>query len=216
MPPAARRATALPPEERRQALIAATLPLVLASGTEVSTRQIAEAAGVAEGTIFRAFATKGELIDAVVEHAFDPSPLLDRLREVRAPAALRDRLVAVVELLQDRVAQISSLLHAIGHPRADGGGTGPLRRRLPHEDRLDDAVAAVLEPDRDRLRCAPHEAARRLRLVTLALSHPRFSGGAPLPAAEIVSLLLDGMQVRAGDGSATLSPTPTPIGASSC
>ena len=47
-----RRVPALAPEERRAALIAATIPLLHEHGLEVSTKQIAHAAGVAEGTIF--------------------------------------------------------------------------------------------------------------------------------------------------------------------
>ncbi len=46
------RATPLPLDERRAALIAATEPLLEQFGRDVSTRQIAEAACVAEGTIF--------------------------------------------------------------------------------------------------------------------------------------------------------------------
>src|SRR3954449_4932785 len=70
-----RRATALPPDERRSMIVAATLPLLLEHGDRVTSRQIAEAAGVAEGTIFRAFADKDEIIAAVVEAALDPAPL---------------------------------------------------------------------------------------------------------------------------------------------
>ena len=47
------RARRMPPAERREALINATLPLVLWHGPGVTTRQIAEAADVAEGTIFQ-------------------------------------------------------------------------------------------------------------------------------------------------------------------
>ncbi|HET9301799.1 MAG TPA: helix-turn-helix domain-containing protein, partial [Propionibacteriaceae bacterium] len=65
------RAAPLPLDERRAALIAATEPLLEQFGREISTRQIAEAAGIAEGTIFRAFATKEELIDAVIKDSFD-------------------------------------------------------------------------------------------------------------------------------------------------
>src|SRR4051795_13422645 len=92
MAPVSGRAAALPPEERREALIAATLPLVLEHGTEVSTRLIAEAAGVAEGTIFRVFPTKEELIQAVVASAFDTAPLVEALGQLDRQLPLADRL----------------------------------------------------------------------------------------------------------------------------
>ncbi len=56
-----RRAESLPPDERRAMIIEAMLPLLLEHGEMVTTRQIAEAAGIAEGTIFRVFADKDEL-----------------------------------------------------------------------------------------------------------------------------------------------------------
>src|SRR4029078_4517254 len=69
------RATALPPDERRSMIVAATLPLLLEHGDRVTTKQIAEAAGIAEGTIFRAFGDKDEGISAAIESALDPAPL---------------------------------------------------------------------------------------------------------------------------------------------
>ena len=64
MPPAAttaapaKRASAMPAEERRTAIIEAVRPLLAEYGESVTSKQIAAAAGIAEGTIFRVFADK--------------------------------------------------------------------------------------------------------------------------------------------------------------
>ena len=78
-----------------------------------------------------------------------------------------------------------------------------------------DAIAMQIVPDRDQLRCSPLEAARRLRLVTLALSSPRLVESDPLPPEEIVSMLLDGLRRRAGAAART-DPTTTSIGVPAC
>lgn len=46
------------PEQRREMIVRAALPLVVEYGTSVTTAQIARAAGIGEGTIFRAFGDK--------------------------------------------------------------------------------------------------------------------------------------------------------------
>ena len=68
----ARRASPLPPEERREAIIGAILPLLLERGSSVTTRELATAAGVAEGTIFKVFDDKDDLLRSAVERALDP------------------------------------------------------------------------------------------------------------------------------------------------
>jgi AcrR family transcriptional regulator len=195
VPAPARRAAALPAEERREALIEATLPLVLEHGTEVSTRLIAEAAGVAEGTIFRVFPSKDDLIEAVVASAFDPSTLVDGIRAIDPSASLGARLIAAVELMQERGRRIAGLVHAFA-----ARGSLPDRERVQRaraaEARVVEALAVLLEGDRAELCCTPLETARRLRLVTLALSSPRLVETDPLPPEEIVSLLLDGLRRR--------------------
>jgi AcrR family transcriptional regulator len=213
MPPGSRRAAALPAEERRDALIAATLPLVLEHGPDVSTRLIAQAAGVAEGTIFRVFPSKHDLIEAVIASAFDPSSVVNGLGRVDRSAPLADRLVAAVALMQQHGRRIGRLMHAFG-----------VHRSLPDRERVErmraaatrivHALAALIEPDRDQLRCSAQEAGRRLELITLALSSPRLDDAGALPPEEIVSMLLDGLRTRPEPGSP--APAPPSIGASSC
>src|SRR3954451_6132628 len=94
-PASSGRARPLPPDERRGALIAATIPLVAEHGTKVTTRQIAEAACVAEGTIFRVFPDKEALIHAAAVAVLDPQPMLDELAGVDVTLPLRVRLRAV-------------------------------------------------------------------------------------------------------------------------
>src|ERR1700761_6793119 len=86
------RARPLPPPQRRAALIAATLPLIVEHGAAVTTRQIAEASGVAEGTIFRVFPDKAALIQAVFEAACDPAPLVAELDAIDLQQPLVPRL----------------------------------------------------------------------------------------------------------------------------
>src|SRR5882724_9562192 len=100
------RATALPPDERRSMIVAATLPLLLEHGDRVTSRQIAEAAGIAEGTIFRAFADKDEVIAAVIEAALDPEPLETALTGIPVGLTFEAGLAAAILIMQQRVIDI--------------------------------------------------------------------------------------------------------------
>ena len=64
------------PDDRRASIIDATIPLLREKGRAVSTKEIAKAAGIAEGTIFRVFDSKDEIILACVHDAFDNTGLL--------------------------------------------------------------------------------------------------------------------------------------------
>ncbi|MGN6243701.1 MAG: TetR/AcrR family transcriptional regulator [Motilibacteraceae bacterium] len=187
-----RRAAPLPPDERRALLVDATLALVREHGRNVSTRQIAQAAGVAEGTIFRVFASKDELVDAAVAHAFDPDPLTAELAAVDRALPLRERLVVVVEVLQRHLSGVFHLLDALGMDRPPHDDGCPPDDPPRHAGAL--AVAAtLLESDREELRVEPAEALRLLRLLTFAGTHPAITDHQPLSPDEIVSLLLDGI-----------------------
>ena len=195
----ARRAPPLPPESRRATIIAATLPLLRSYGKVVTTAQIAMAAGIAEGTLFRVFADKESLIQAAIASAFDPRPAERALDTIDPGLGHRERLIAAVEILQRRVEEIWQLIAMLGLPppvpQAAPGGPGE-RRVGPSLDGVQRRFAAMLEPFGDALRCSPAHAARLLRIMTFAGTHPRITDGVPLTAAEIVAVVLDGVRVR--------------------
>src|SRR5215472_17066051 len=102
----ARRAAALPPEARRSMIVKATLALLVEHGEMATTRQIADAAGIAEGTIFRVFADKDELIAAVIDLALDTELLEQSIDKIDLGLPLEFALVAAVRILQRRVVDV--------------------------------------------------------------------------------------------------------------
>jgi AcrR family transcriptional regulator len=184
------RARPLPPDERRAALIAATLPLVIQHGPSVTTRQIADAAGVAEGTIFGVFPDKETLVRATAAAAFDPGPVVRRLAALDPSDPFEDRLIAAVVILQERLAKVFNLITAfrLHEPPDEHVHVNP-----PASVAIVEALTALFAHDHERLRMEPAQCARLLRLVVFAGSHPRITDDNPLSAEEIVDLLLNGI-----------------------
>jgi AcrR family transcriptional regulator len=178
-----RRATALPPDERRSMIVAATLPLLLEHGDRVTSRQIAEAAGIAEGTIFRAFADKDEIIAAVIEAALDPEPLEAALSGIPHDLAFEDALAGAVVIMQQRVIDTWRLVSSVGTRFHE-------MTRRPMVD--SDALVRMFEANRARITVEPIVAARLLRALTLSTTHPMLAGE-PRTPDELIQLFLHGV-----------------------
>ncbi len=189
-----RRARPLPPAARRAALIAATLPLIRKHGIDVSTRQIAEAAGVAEGTIFRVFPDKDSLIQAAVDAAFDPAPVVAALKRIDPSDPLAERLTAAARIVQAWLTTIINLMMAL-RASAPLGDKPHLKRPRPSHV-IGATIARLIEPDRRELRVPPAQAARLLRLLLFSGSHPGIAEGKPLTPEEIVAVVLDGVRLH--------------------
>ena len=188
-------------EERRAALIDATGPLLERYGRDVSTRQIADAAGVAEGTIFRAFATKDELIDAVIEEVFDEQRTRATLLAIDRTLPLTERLVLALAVLQERTRRVFALFHAL---RLRPGWAAPspedrpahetLHAKQTHDRELLELVLVdLIGADADQLRVTVGEAVTMLRGSVFALTHPLLGDERLARPDRIVDLVLHGV-----------------------
>ncbi|GAA3887392.1 TetR/AcrR family transcriptional regulator [Saccharothrix violaceirubra] len=158
-----RRAPAMSTEDRRQAIIDATVPLLFEHGAKVTTSQIARASGIAEGTVFRAFKDKQELIKACVRAALGVEDELGRLRQARLVPTLHARLALGIAAVADYLDRMWRLMGALGESGYDAGADrrhddGPPKEML----RISAHLAALFEPDADALRVDPELAARLL------------------------------------------------------
>lgn len=178
------------PEHRRAAIVDVALPLLREHGPALTTRQVAEAAGIAEGTVFRAFGSKDELVRACATAVFDTIPAVARLRAIDPGLPLDERLAHGVAVLQQHVEQIVGLIsvlhHAGVHPPV-----GPGHRQGASDPEVDAAFADLIGEDAATLRKPVDEVVGLLQLLTLSSVHPLLSTRR-LDAAEIVDVVLDG------------------------
>jgi AcrR family transcriptional regulator len=160
----------------------AAIPLILARGELVTTQEIARAAGIAEGTIFRVFESKDALVEAVIERAMDPEPLEAAFNSVDRDHPLEAAVTDAVRILQKRVLEAWRLLSSVGpryHPH----------HRHPFESA---ALSALFDAHRSELEVKPHEAARQLRALTFAMTHPMMTER-PVSPGRIAHLFLRGV-----------------------
>src|ERR1041384_328172 len=101
MPP---RAAPLAPEDRRTAILDALIPLLVEKGGAVTTKEMAQAAGIAEGTIFRVFPDKASLLFAAAEEAINPAGGQEAFEAAMAEEDdLRERIVVAATRILERM-----------------------------------------------------------------------------------------------------------------
>jgi AcrR family transcriptional regulator len=162
-------------------------------GLQISTRQIAQAAGVAEGTIFRVFPTKQDLITEVILEAVAPDPAIAEIAALPAGLPLQAHVQNLMDVLVRRMTVNNRFIPLI-HSPAMRTGAGRCAGAALRDGRylVAAAVAESLTPYVDDLRVPPHRAAAILdanvfTTVTLAVGNDAPSTG------DMASLLLYGI-----------------------
>ncbi len=165
-------------------IIETTMPLLVEHGTDLTSKQIAEAAGVAEGTIFRAFGDKEALIEATIKKFLDPEPLRRDLRAIPVEATLDDKMLRIVELMRKRFNDVFRVMAAIRKPH-----------RPEHNARriFTEIISEVLSPHLHELNLTPERCGHVVRLVTFASSIKPFNTGMEFDSRELTSILLYGL-----------------------
>jgi AcrR family transcriptional regulator len=189
-------------EDRRAAIIAATIPLLRARGWSVTVKEISAAARVAEGTIFSVFQDKEELLLAALRTALDPAPAEEQLGQIELSLPLEERLIRAVEILQELVARTGELLSAVHLDNVRG--------RIPQHFTGDHFARKVLprlfEPSRGELRLDPVAASQALVAIAVGGQSSAIFRKPMLPS-ETVDILLGGFLVS----GVSRSPLPPAI-----
>jgi len=204
------RAAPLPPDERRAAILLAVRPVLLARGAAVTSRELAEAAGVAEGTLFRVFTDKVTLIREAVLAAVDPADAIPEIAAIDRTLPLRDKLLLLMTQAQAHVGDSMrwmGLLHEVG--RLEPAGPTPEnreaalrqwgRRQQAGTEAVTAVVAELLEPDAGGLRLPVADVIDLFNTVLLGATIRTVDAGrrgldtGPPDPEKLVDLLLHGV-----------------------
>jgi AcrR family transcriptional regulator len=196
MVPRSQRADPLPAEARRRAIVEAVIPLLVERGHSVTTRQMADAAGIAEGTIFRVFPDKCALIHEAVRVSIDPEPIQRQLAEIYEDATLEVQLDEAARILLERyevVIALVSVMRTLPESGKSSHIAGPPAFIAEANTAINEALTEIFERHRDRLRITPSRAAAAFRGLIVASGHPAMGLADRLTINEAVSVLLSGV-----------------------
>ncbi|AXE39901.1 HTH-type transcriptional repressor [Acidipropionibacterium virtanenii] len=193
----------MPPGQRRASIVEAAHALLVRRGITFTTREVAEAAGIAEGTVFRHFDTKDDLIGAVVDDVFDPGPLCREIDATPGDLDLPQAVQHALSLMQGHFESISAVMTSL-HPRH----RPPVPHR-PHHGPPDDphhgilawhaavtgSLTGLLNRYTDRLRLPVDQACILLMSVVLVDRGLAPIAGHRFSATELTDILLNGIAV---------------------
>lgn len=185
-------------------IVGVALSLVLANGASVTTGQIAKAAGIGEGTIFRAFPDKAALLRACMAAALRLDDTLVHLSAIPLDQPLPDRLVGAADVITGYLTRMGTVVGALQASglltRGEPPAAAPATREHPQDSQeaaltaIGKTLAALFEPDREHLRLPPELLARAFQLLLMSGGQGRGGAGKPplISTAELVDLFVHG------------------------
>jgi AcrR family transcriptional regulator len=190
----------MPAEDRRRAILGAVIPLLIEKGASVTTAEMARAAGIAEGTIFRVFADKAALMREAVKATMDPSPVKEAIRAISPSESLQASLAVAAQVLLDHFSRVIALAELLRAMPAPAGARKSEGRRLIAESsaEISAAVTELFQRHADELRVVPAKACAALRGLIFGSGHPLVPPNERLTVDEVVAILLSGIQQRKG------------------
>lgn len=189
------RARPLSPEARRNAILEAVIPLLVERGASVTTADMAQAADIAEGTIFRVFPDKAALIFEAVKKTMDPDSVRAAIESIDPDQSLQGQLTAAGRILLERFERVSALAEVLRSMPDPSNG----RRAAAHgfvtqaNTAISVAVAELFERHTDQLLVTPARAAAAFRGLIFASANPWMVPGERLTIDEVVSVLSSGI-----------------------
>ena len=129
-------------ERNRQKLLAAAHDVFAARGLDAGVDEIARAAGVGMGTLYRRFPTKEALVEAVIEDRF--AAIAAELREAAGHEDAWEAFAVCAHRLACRIAEDRGFFEVVSQSVAT----------LPRAREQRDALLAVLAPVVDRAQAA--------------------------------------------------------------
>lgn len=180
------------PEQRRDMIVRAALPLVAEYGAAVTTQQIANAAGIGEATIFRAFPDKEAVLGACMAEASNPDGLLRELGSIELDQPLQERLTEALDAMQAhmrRMGTVAGALFASGHRPERPAPTGEMvDRRAQSMKVIREALADLLQHDQESLRLPAETVADLFTFISMSTGRSAHQ----VPPADLVDLFLHG------------------------